>query len=123
MRRLVLAGLFSVICTAPLHADDAVTKTIADLYTEKSDLDGKQVTVSGTVVKVNNQIMNRNFVHIQDGTGNPEDGTNDLTLTSQDTANLGDEVTISGTLVIDQDFGFGYSYPLIVEQAQITKTK
>ena len=52
MRRLVLAGLFSVFCTAPLHADDALTRTIGEVYAEKADLNGKQVTVSGTVVKV-----------------------------------------------------------------------
>ena len=121
MRRFVLAGLLSVLCSAPSLAEDAVTRTIADVYNEKSELNGKQVTVSGTVVKVNNQVMNRNFLHIQDGSGDAAEGTNDLTITSQETANVGDEVTISGTVVVDQDFGFGYSYPLIVEQATISR--
>lgn len=121
MRRFVLAGLLSVLCSAPSYAEDAVTKTIADVYQEKSELNGKQVTVSGTVVKVNNQVMNRNFLHLQDGSGDAAEGTNDLTVTSQETANVGDEVTISGTVVVDQDFGFGYSYPLIVEQATIAR--
>ena len=121
--RLFLAGILSVLGSSPLQADDAVTRTIGELYSEKTELNGRQVTVSGTVVKVNNGIMKRNFLHLQDGSGDAADGTNDLTLTSQETANIGDEVTISGTVVLDQDFGFGYSYPLIVEQATITRAQ
>ena len=121
--RLFLAGILSVLGSSPLQADDAGTRTIGELYSEKTELNGRQVTVSGTVVKVNNGIMKRNFLHLQDGSGDAADGTNDLTLTSQETANIGDEVTISGTVVLDQDFGFGYSYPLIVEQATITRAQ
>lgn len=82
-------------------------------------LAGKEVQVSGKVVKVNNGIMKRNFLHIQDGSGG--DGTNDLTITSAQTANVGDEITVTGTVVLDTDFGFGYKYPLLVENAQISK--
>ena len=95
--RLFLAGILSVLGSSPLQADDAVTRTIGELYSEKTELNGRQVTVSGTVVKVNNGIMKRNFLHLQDGSGDAADGTNDLTLTSQETANIGDEVTISAT--------------------------
>ena len=79
---LALAAPLLAICVAPLQADDAVTTTIGDLYQEKAAFNGKQVTVSGTVVKVNNQIMNRNFLHIQDGSGDVADGSDDLILTS-----------------------------------------
>lgn len=95
----------------------AMTKTVEAVYQERAQLAGKQVTVTGTVVKVNNGIMKRNFLHIQDGTG--KEGTNDLTITSNQTASKGQKVTITGTVVLDTDFGMGYSYPLLVEKSTI----
>lgn len=120
---LSLATLLSALLVAPVLADDAPTKAVGDLYKEKAELNGKQVTVHGKVVKVNNQIMDRNWVHVRDGSGNAADASNDLTVTSTDTAELADEVTVVGTLVVDQDFGSGYKYPLVVEKATITKVK
>ena len=102
-------------------AADAVTKTVEAVYMEKAKLKGKQVTVSGKVVKVNNGIMKRNFLHIQDGTGKKD--TNDLIITSKQTAEVGDNITVTGTVVLDTDFGFGYKYPLLVEQSKIEKKK
>lgn len=116
-----LAALLSLALVAPVFADDAVKKSIADLYKEKAELAGKQVTLHGKVVKVNNQIMNRNFLHLQDGSGDPTVGTNDMTVTSDATAAMGDEVSVTGTLVVDLDFGSGYKYPLLVEKATIVK--
>jgi hypothetical protein len=116
------AFLMLTLCT-PLHADEAVQKTIADLYKEKAELAGKQVTLRGKVVKVNNQIMNRNFLHLQDGSGDAADGTNDITVTSDNTAAMGDEITVTGTVVVDLDFGAGYKYPMLVEKATIAKVQ
>ncbi|WP_455199532.1 hypothetical protein [Kaarinaea lacus] len=99
------------------YAFAAETKTIEAVYKERAQLAGKQVTVTGTVVKVNNGIMKRNFLHIQDGTG--KEGTNDLTITSNQTASKGQKVTITGTVVLDTDFGMGYAYPLLVEKSSI----
>ena len=87
------------------------------VHLEMKKLGGKQVEVRGKVVKVNNGIMKRNFLHIQDGTG--KQGTNDLIVTSNQTAEVDDEVTITGTVVLDTDFGFGYKYPLLVENSTI----
>lgn len=99
----------------------AETKTVEAVHNERAQLSGKQVTVTGKVVKVNNGIMRRNFLHIQDGTG--KEGTNDLTITSSQTANMGDTVTVTGTVKLDTDFGMGYAYPLLVEQSSITVNK
>lgn len=89
--------------------------SIGDLFTKKADYAGKQVTVSGKVVKVNNGIMNRNWVHIQDGTN--ANGEFDLTLTTDVTVEVGEVVTFEGTVAVDKDFGAGYFYDLIVEGA------
>jgi len=120
---ITIAGLFSSLFILPLQADEAVITSIGDLYKEKAALNGKLVTLQGKVVKVNNQIMQRNFLHLQDGSGNPDDGSNDITVTSQDTANMGDQVTVTGTLILDHDFGAGYKYPMLVEKAKITPQK
>ena len=116
---LAITGLLASLFVLPLQADEAVSITIGELYRERAALNGKQVKLQGKVVKVNNKIMQRNFLHLQDGAGSPDDGSNDITVTSQDTANVGDQVTVTGTLVLDHDFGAGYKYPLLVEKATI----
>ncbi len=120
-RTRILAALFSLALLAPAFADDVVQKSIADIYQEKAALAGQPVKLQGKVVKVNNNIMNRNFLHLQDGSGDPALGTNDLTITSDGTAAIGDTVTVTGTLMVDLDFGSGYKYPLLLEKASITK--
>jgi hypothetical protein len=116
-----LAALLSLALVAPAFADEVVQKSIADIYKEKAELAGKPVKLQGKVVKVNNNIMNRNFLHLQDGSGDPALGTNDLTITSEETAGMGDTVSVTGTLAVDLDFGSGYKYPLLLEKASITK--
>lgn len=114
----VLLGLF-IIGFSTLGYAGAEKKTVEAIHNEMKQLSGKQVEVSGKVVKVNNGIMKRNFLHIQDGTG--QQGTNDLTITSNQTAEVGDDITVTGTVVLDTDFGFGYKYPLLVENSKIQK--
>jgi len=90
--------------------------TITELFNKKSELKGKNVKVRGTVVKVSNGIMKTNWIHIQDGTG--VTGSDDIIFRSKTaTATVGDVVIASGTLVTDQDFGYGYKYPVMVEDA------
>jgi hypothetical protein len=114
----IFVGLFFIGISATVWAD-AVKKSVEAVHAEMASLKGKQVQVSGKVVKVNNGIMKRNFLHIQDGTG--KQGTDDLTITSAQTAEVGDDITAVGTVVLDTDFGFGYKYPLLVEQSTIQK--
>lgn len=92
-------------------------KTIADIYKNKQSLNGKTVKVKGKVVKFNSGIMNRNWVHIQDGTDN--NGDYDLLLTTDETVKVGDIIIAEGKLAIDKDFGAGYFYAVLVEEAKI----
>ncbi|WP_339380053.1 hypothetical protein [Aromatoleum evansii] len=117
-RVIVAAGMVASIAPAAFAADAAV-KTVAAVYQEKAELSGKAIQVSGKVVKVNNGIMGRNFVHVRDGSG--DQATNNLIVTSKDTAAVGDEVVVTGNVKLDRDFGSGYMYPLLVEDATITK--
>ena len=90
---------------------------IAELFKNKDKYKGKRVKISGQVVKVNNGIMGKNWIHIQDGTANNDDY--DLTLTTQNKANKGDVITIEGTVYLKKEFGAGFSYDLIIEEATI----
>ena len=65
--------------------------------------------------------MNRNWVHLQDGTGTP--GANDLTVTTADAAKVGDTVLVNGTLVFNKDFGHGYKYEVLLQDAKLTVEK
>jgi len=91
--------------------------SIAELFKNKDQYAGKKVTVKGQVVKVNNGIMGKNWIHIQDGTADADNY--DLTLTTQNKANMGDIISIEGTVYLNKEFGAGYSYDLIIEEAVI----
>ncbi len=95
--------------------------TIAQCYSKSADLNNKSVTVKGKVMKVSAKIMGRNWIHLQDGTGEISKKTNDLVFTSKDLPKVGDIVTLSGTLLTNKDFGSGYKYNVIVENAAIKK--
>jgi hypothetical protein len=92
-------------------------QTVAEIFAGKDKLTGKPVAVRGRVVKFNAMIMGKNWLHIRDGSG--AEGTNDLTVTSADKAKVGDLVVIAGELKANRDFGGGYRYPLIVEDAKV----
>ena len=95
--------------------------TVAELYEKRTDLDKKDVVVRGRVVKVSAEIMGKNWIHLQDGSGDPAKGTNDIVVTSRDLPSVGDTVTAKGALFKDKDFGQGYSYSVMVEQASVKK--
>ena len=102
-------------------ASGANAYTVGDIYKNKSKLDKKKIVVRGKVVKVSGGIMNKNWIHLQDGTGSQKNGTNNLVFTSQDLPAVGDVVTMQGILYKDKDFGSGYKYDVIVEKAVILK--
>ncbi len=93
-------------------------KTVGETWEQKDALSGKEVVVRGKVVKFNSQVMGKNWIHVQDGTGG--EGMNDLTVTTSATASVGDTVLVEGIVTLDKDFGFGYRYDLIIEDAKVT---
>ena len=95
--------------------------TVAELYEKRTELDKKDVVVRGQVVKVSTNIMGKNWIHLQDGSGEPSKSNNDLLVTSQDVFSVGDIVTAKGTLYKDKDFGSGYKYAVILEETSIKK--
>jgi hypothetical protein len=95
--------------------------TIAQLYAKKSKLEKKPVVVRGRVVKVTTHIMKKNWIHIKDGSGTEAKKNNDLVITTKDLPKEGDLITARGTLYNNVDFGSGYRYSLIMQEALVNK--
>lgn len=93
--------------------------SVEEIFTGGAALSGKQVKVRGQVVKFTANIMGTNWVHIQDGTGSGD--TADLTVTTSAVVAPGDMVTVEGPLTVNKDFGAGYKYAAIIEDATVTK--
>ena len=93
--------------------------SLADLFESMNDYADKLVIVRGKIVKLNNNIMGKNWIHIQDGTA--YSGENDLTITSdvEVKVNVDDIVTFKGIITLNKDVGAGYFYKIIMEEAKI----
>jgi hypothetical protein len=96
-------------------------KTIAEVFAGRAALDATSVAVRGKVVKFSPGIMGRNWLHLRDGTGSPERKDHDLTVTMAEMAAVGDVVLVRGIVRKDRDFGAGYTYPVIVEEAKLSR--
>jgi hypothetical protein len=110
--------------TAPEYPGIVVPKaqggvTVAELYAGEKTYNGKNVKVSGKVVKFSAAIMKKNWVHIQDGT--KANGKYDLTVTTQDSVKVGDIVTFEGVAAFNKDVGAGYFYEVLIVDAKLKK--
>jgi ribosomal protein S17 len=95
--------------------------TIAELWSKRTALAGKAVTVRGKVVKFNGGILGKNWIHLQDGTGKAADKSNDITITTGEdvVVRVGDTITVTGTVALDKDFGAGYAYGTLIENGRL----
>ncbi|MBU0731011.1 MAG: hypothetical protein KKE17_00900 [Proteobacteria bacterium] len=91
--------------------------TVSEIYAGKLEIAGKEVVVRGKVVKFTPQVLGKNWLHMQDGTGTSL--TNDLTVTTDTIVMVGDTVVSRGILAVDKDFGYGYKYEVILENATV----
>lgn len=93
--------------------------TIAQIFENPSKYANKEIKITGIVVKINKQIMGKNWIHIQDGTNYK--GSFDLTVTSQNLPKIDETVTFRGTIILKKDFGAGYFYDVIMENAVLNQ--
>ena len=91
------------------------TISISGLFSDPKAHEGKTIRVKGEVTKFNPAIMERNWVHLQDGT--EFEGKFDLTATSLESFEVGAIVTLEDILAVNRDFGYGYSYEILLEKA------
>ena len=95
--------------------------TVAQLYAKGGPAAGRTVAVRGKVVKVTSGVLGKTWIHLRDGSGNAAKGTNNLVVTTADSAAIGDVLTATGRLARDKDFGQGYSYVVLLEDAALKK--
>jgi hypothetical protein len=100
-------------------ASGANAYTVAEIIGKVDKLKDKPVRVQGKVVKYNAGIMGKNWIHLRDGSGSATDSSNDILVTTDANAKLGDVVTVSGVVHTDKDFGAGYSYKVLIEEATL----
>ena len=93
--------------------------SVFDLYATRDKLAEKTVILTGKVVKFMPQIMNKNWVHLQDGSS--FNGFNDITITTLEKVKVDDIVTLKGKVVLNKDLGSGYKYDVLVEDAVLVK--
>jgi membrane protein implicated in regulation of membrane protease activity len=102
-------------------ASGANAYTVAEVVGKALELKDKPVKLSGKVVKYNPEIMGKNWIHLQDGSGSAAAKSNDILVTSSATTQVGEVITVSGLVRNDKDFGAGYSYKVLIEDASVTK--
>lgn len=94
------------------------TYTVEEVHMWRKSLEGQTISLEGTVFKVSHQIMQRDWVHLGDGTGNEKKLTDDLVFTAvSSTVKAGDKVIATGTVVVNKDFGYGYFYKVLIQNA------
>jgi hypothetical protein len=100
-------------------ASGANAHTVAEVMTKGAELKGKPVLVRGKVVKYNPGIMGKNWIHLRDGSGSAKDNTDDILVTTANQVKIGDVVTVKGVVSTDKDFGAGYVYKVLIEEATL----
>lgn len=95
--------------------------TVAEIVVKSAELKDKPVVLRGKVVKYNPNIMAKNWIHLRDGSGSAANNSNDLLVTSANPTKIGDVVTVRGVVRTDKDFGSGYAYKVLIEDATIQK--
>jgi len=95
--------------------------TVEEIFAQAADLAGKTVKIRGKAIKVSANIMGKNWIHLQDGTGNPAANTHDLVVTSAGMPEKDSIIILEGIVAKDKDFGAGYKYGVIIEEAVITQ--
>ncbi len=90
-------------------------QNIADILKNKDELAGKMVKVRGQVSKYTDSVMGKNWLHIRDSSSNQ-----DITITTSASAKLNDIVLAEGKLILNKDYGYGYIYEVLIEDATLT---
>jgi len=115
-----IASTTQAIADSPVaKAVGANARTVAEIVKQSAALKDKPVLVRGKVVKYNAGIMGKNWVHLRDGSGSEADGSNDILVTTTQSAKVSDVVTVQGVVRTNKDFGAGYVYQVLIEDAKL----
>jgi hypothetical protein len=100
-------------------ASGANAHTVAEIIAKSGQLKDKPVLVRGKIVKYNAGIMGKNWIHLRDGSGSAADESNDILVTTTQPAKLADVVTVQGVVRTNKDFGSGYAYKVLIDDAAL----
>ena len=109
--------------TPVAKASGANARTVAEVVTRSAEFKDQIVAVRGKVVKYHPEIMGLNWVHLRDGTGSAVDNSNDLLVTTTQETRVGETVTARGVVRTDMDFGSGYAYKVLIEEATLQQSQ
>lgn len=110
------------VAAGPIRVSKAVgpnARTVAEIATKGAELKDKPILVRGQVVKFTGGVMGKNWVHLQDGSGSAADKSNDILITTLAETKVGEVISLKGVVRTDKDFGAGYAYKVLVEDATI----
>ncbi len=116
MFKTIFKTVIATLFVATLAHANAQQISIATLLGQSDSLNNKVVQVKGQVVKVSKNIMNTDWVHVQDEKGNKVIFRSVFT-----DVNVGDNVTAKGTVNANVDYGYGYAYKVIVVDSSFQK--
>jgi hypothetical protein len=102
-------------------ADSENAYTVEEVFARANELNKKKIVIKGKAVKVLNNIMGKNWIHIQDGTGSEDKSNYDLVVTTMENIEPDSVVVLEGIVAANKDFGYGYRYNVIVEDAKLSK--
>ena len=94
-------------------------RTVAEVVAQANVLDQKPVAVRGRVARYTADVMGKNWLHLRDGTGSPADGSDDILVTTAGRAKAGEVVLVRGVVGTNRDFGAGYAYKVLIEDATL----
>lgn len=114
-----LAFISQIVAASPYKQKD--TMSIKQAFDERAKLAGNSITIRAKVVKISKNILDRNWIHMQDGTA-IDGSVGRIVFTSKESdIQVGDILRATGIVAVDKDFGSGYVYKMIVEQAEFQK--
>ena len=93
--------------------------TVSEILSMREALSGKRVRLRATVVKATYDVLGKTFIHLRDSTGDSSSSTNDLAVTTALRPNKGDTLLLEGTLAVNKDFGSGYHFDALLEDAEV----
>ena len=119
----IISGDFQTNESISSQDDKTEMIDLSELFNNQAKYGNEMVIIKGVVVKVNPNIMGKNWIHIQDGTKNDEGELHDLTITSEDEFKVDQEVIVKGKITLDKDLGAGYFFEVIMEEGKLYKKK
>ena len=88
---------------------------ISDLVIDPGKYEGNEVVISGECIKINANILDRNWLHMKDGSKDDYD----LVITSEEQVPKDTKISVRGIVRVNADFGSGYSYPILIENGRL----